>query len=69
MTNWTLAHKKLPDTFNEFNESESVLIFYKGVIEVGYYNSDDGWWRNDAGHVLYNIVTHWMKLPEKPKQR
>ena len=69
MSKWIKTKNKLPDTINEFNESEMVLIFYKDTIEIGYYDDEDGLWWNENGNNLFNKVTHWMELPPKPKQR
>lgn len=69
MSKWIETKNKLPDTINEFNESEMVLIFYQDTIEIGYYDDEDEWWWNENGNNLFNKVTHWMKLPSKPKQR
>jgi hypothetical protein len=66
--------ERLPDCWISTKDSlpearEEVLIHHKeiGVFEAfftddGYWETDSGWWSRQRD------VTHWMPLPEPPKE-
>ena len=63
---WISVKDKLPDYFT------SVLVWCPGnkCIYAAYRNTRQEWYTFDdtiAGHVVVNMVTHWMPLPEPPK--
>lgn len=48
-------------------EDEQVFAFCYGQVFVAYYHSGLGFISDETGHRLYGI-THWMPLPERPKE-
>ena len=44
--------------------------FHANLRDVLWYSKKRGWHFNDAdlGNVTVNDVTHWMPLPEPPKE-
>ena len=63
---WVSVDDKLPDYFT------SVLVWCPGnkCIYAAYRNARQEWYTFDdtiAGHVVVNMVTHWMPMPERPK--
>lgn len=52
---------------SEFGESDEVLtISEMGVMRVLYF--DGGCWCYPTGEVFRYRITHWMPLPEPPKE-
>jgi hypothetical protein len=62
MMDWISVEEKLPTV------TEPVLIFWDHVysIMVGKLIDSSGLW--SVGNVLTRNVTHWMPLPEKPRE-
>ena len=63
---WVSVDDRLPDYFT------SVLVWCPGnkCIYAAYRNARQEWYTFDdtiAGHVVVNMVTHWMPLPQPPK--
>ena len=63
---WISVKDKLPDYFT------SVLVWCPGnkCIYAAYRNARQEWYTFDdtiAGHVVVNMVTHWMPMPQPPK--
>ena len=63
---WISVKDMLPDYFT------SVLVWCPGnkCIYAAYRNVRQEWYTFDdtiAGHVVVNMVTHWMPLPQPPK--
>jgi hypothetical protein len=62
---WIPVTERLP--FAEYGESEDVLTVSElGVIRVLYF--DGGCWCYQTGECCPHKVTHWMPLPEPPKE-
>ena len=65
--NWIKCSDRLPE------RTVSAIVWGKNVgVREGYYNALDGFkcWMyhgNERPHFL-NGVTHWMPLPEPPKE-
>ena len=64
---WISVDDRLPDYFT------SVLVWCPGnkCIYAAYRNARQEWYTFDdtiAGHVVVNMVTHWMLLPEPPEE-
>ena len=58
---WISVEDNLPDDYNY------KLMFYRHIIILGYFAPDDDKvWRDDTG-IVRPHVTHWMPLPEPPK--
>lgn len=67
MNQWISTKEKLPKA--EYGESDSVLTICElGVMEVLYF--DGGCWCKPTGETRVSKfkITHWMPLPEPPKQ-
>ena len=63
---WISVKDRLPDYFT------SVLVWCPGnkCIYAAYRNARQEWYTFDdtiAGHVVVNMVTHWMPMPAPPK--
>ena len=63
---WISVKDKLPDYFT------SVLVWCPGnkCIYAAYRNTRQEWCTfgdTIAGHVVVNMVTHWMPMPQPPK--
>lgn len=59
---WIKAEDGLPDNMEE------VLVYTGQIMGVGYNDYKFGWtWRDEDGEIIEN-VTHWMPLPEPPKE-
>ena len=63
---WVSVDDRLPDYFT------SVLVWCPGnkCIYAAYRNARQEWYTFDdtiAGHVVVNMVTHWMPMPTAPK--
>ena len=63
---WISVDDRLPDYFT------SVLVWCPGnkCIYAAYRNARQEWYTFDdtiAGHVVVNMVTHWMPMPEPPE--
>ena len=66
LNGWISVQDRLPDYFT------SVLVWCPGnkCIYAAYRNARQEWYTFDdtiAGHVVVNIVTHWMPMPAQPK--
>ena len=50
---------------------ESVFVHGKGgELVVAQYSHKHKWWEDDEGYYCdTNYVTHWMPLPEPPKEK
>ena len=66
---WIPVTERLPE--HEYGESTSVLtVDLYGIMRVAYF--DGGNWCSPSGEALTTIrvapITHWMPLPEPPKE-
>lgn len=62
---WIPVEERLPEA--ECGESDSVLAITElGTMHVVYF--DGGCWCKPTGEVFPHNVTHWMPLPEPPKE-
>ena len=66
MQEWFSVKDRLPDYFT------GVLVWCPGnkCIYAAYRNTRQEWYTFDdtiAGHVVVNMVTHWMPMPQPPK--
>jgi hypothetical protein len=61
-TKWIPLAERLP--------YESVFVHGKGgELVVAQYSYKHKWWEDDEGYYCdTNYVTHWMPLPEPPKE-
>lgn len=79
MSDWISVNDKLPelrmikdtdeDYESEYYISEMVLVATNKGCKIAYYEVDDGdktFWVGDCGENY--TVTHWMPLPELPKE-
>ena len=52
--------------------SKKVLCFldlgHGSLVETGYFMLDDGWYYTGVEAPHHGCVTHWMPLPEPPKE-
>lgn len=67
MNNWISVKDRFPEA--KYGESNSVLtVSETGVIDVFYF--DGGCWCKPTGEIrnMCTKITHWMPLPELPKE-
>lgn len=66
MGEWISVKDKLPDL------GEPVLIYSYPNIEIGCVDTDDTgenvWYLQNVGLIDIGWYTHWMPLPEPPKE-
>ena len=62
MTEWISVEDRLPV------DTETVLITHRGGVSFGWFNGV--YWERGAAtkHKPIKTVTHWMPLPEPPKE-
>ena len=68
---WISVEDRLPD------ENKNVIVFandiVSGFVETAcYYVCPEyltGGWREESGDPYEPIITHWMNLPEPPKEQ
>lgn len=63
MSDWISVKERLPDINDEyivFTEDAEVFI-------CEYLPSVNQWWDRDAS-IIYGRITHWMPLPDPPKE-
>lgn len=58
---WIPVKEGLPE------DDDDVLIMSSGSRSMGYYSVCNEYWA-DYINVYYDDVTHWMPLPEAPKE-
>jgi hypothetical protein len=65
-TRWIPVTERLPE-----DPVKKVLIFvphsHGNIVDVGRYLGADGW-VPEGWYLTQNAVTHWMPLPEPPKE-
>ena len=65
---WISVKDRLPD------KSGSYLVMLDNVLathlamNVHYWNAKDGYWRGSEAHSRIVGISHWMPLPEPPKE-
>lgn len=70
---WVSVEKRLPidetkDYQEKWEENPEFLVMIKyGVVPTCLYFDGVNWYANDGEPFTYN-VTHWMPLPEPPKE-
>jgi len=57
---WISIKDKLPEI------NEEVLVMDRDFMDFAYYNSEGQW--IDREFIDLDDVTHWMPLPEPPKE-
>lgn len=61
MSEWISVNDRLPKTM------ELVFVYRKGldIVRIEYLMNDGEWFNDD---IYKASVTHWMPLPEPPKE-
>ena len=64
---WISVKDRLPD----IDKDGELVLYYEFNNEIGVgYLEDDKWYNYDSGWELdKSVVTHWMPLPEPPKEQ
>lgn len=65
MAEWISVKDGLPKRYDHVLVATSFTYEGEKDIEIAYYAY--GRWRKPEG-LLYGVVTHWMPLPELPKE-
>lgn len=64
---WISVKERLPDI-----DAEVLIVTGEGLYDVAQYSGADRFWtleRNPLAWVTVADVTHWMPLPEPPKEK
>ena len=66
---WISVKDRLPEDYNNY---DYMLCYFEGWDDMFFqrtleYDIEEKEWSDHEGNV-YNKVTHWMPLPEPPKQ-
>lgn len=66
---WISVKDRLPDEHVLFNFEEPFFGTVTLEQNVGYYDEEsDSWYFAINDHKVKTKVTHWMPLPESPKE-
>ena len=83
MNEWISVNERLPACTHEckyyedenvsgdiVQESDVVLFRGEGKVFAGVFDEYDLWWGYFPGNIAFTVhdVTHWMPLPEPPKE-
>ena len=61
---WISVKDRLP----EDEEMKLIATWHKNVMKIAYYNQEIKSWVSN-GYELWDVtVTHWMPIPEPPKE-
>ena len=60
---WIPVSERLPD-----ENDNTVLVYAAGYMELGWFDEDDSVWKSDEYAWDADEVTHWLPLPEPPKE-
>lgn len=60
---WIAVKDRLPDT------SDTVLVCAGGLVVIGVYEANFGWWFMGADFGDNDHATHWTPLPSAPEPR
>lgn len=63
MTEWISVNDRLPNILTE----NPCIICVQGIAGVGWYHPSTKEWELPSG-LRMRLVTHWMPLPEAPKE-
>lgn len=70
---WISVKDRLPeDEQRVIAYCQKVKKYFVGFAERSHYSDKVHWWHEGAKGGLYSAtskVTHWMPLPEPPKER
>ena len=67
---WIPVTERLPE-LEQYIYSVDVLFYVNGDdIQIGYVNLESGNWKCRGSRTVFqkDYVTHWMPLPEPPKE-
>ncbi len=60
---WISVEDRLPDILC------MILVSFDNIVDTAYYNNESGWQYMDGGDWFdLKGVTHWMPLPDAPKE-
>ena len=64
MSEWISVKDRLP------RERQRVLGYMGSCSQIAVYEGNDTWWTDYHGHSVTgkNLFTHWMPLPNPPKE-
>lgn len=72
---WKTVNRWIPCSEMMPEEEKEVIVYVKGDFEnsipfitTAYINSDCDWQSDYDGEVIDSKITHWMPLPEPPKE-
>ena len=59
---WISVNDRLPKS------NTMVLVFVRGYADIGWYDGEHDEWRTGMITLDNSEITHWMPLPEPPKE-
>lgn len=60
--NWISVMDHLPEA------GEVVIVWVKGYLDIAWFDVNHALWRTDLAIYQEREITHWMPLPEPPKE-
>jgi hypothetical protein len=69
MNEWISVEERLPEVWKTVLTFQPTTTDDKGIIQTCVYIGNPGRWRVAWNHEFLELpVTHWMPLPEPPKE-
>ena len=69
MAEWISVKERLPEVWKTVLTFQPTTTYDKGIIQTCVYIGNPGKWRQAWNHEFLELpVTHWMPLPEPPKE-
>lgn len=67
---WIPVTERLPELECHIYSVDVMFYHTDNDIRIGYLNFETGNWKDRESRVIFakNDVTHWMPLPETPKE-
>ena len=60
---WISVEDRLPDNIND------VIVYMECSMQSAWYKPNVGFISNSFGGNITHAVTHWLPLPEPPKEK
>ena len=64
MSEWISVKDRLPELYKG-----CLICSEHGNIRTGYYSCHNEWFASEYGQNIIKYVTHWMPLPDLPKEK
>lgn len=69
-SNWIPVTERLPELENYIYSEDVMFYLAHDDIRIGYINFESGRWKCRESRQIFDkdLVTHWMPLPNLPKE-